>query len=95
MICPEGLTIDLEENETILDACLRNGINLEHACEKACACTTCHVIVRNGFENLSDASDDEEDMLDLAFGLEPTSRLGCQIRLDESLNGLKVRIPED
>ena len=52
MICPEGLTIDLEENETILDACLRNGINLEHACEKACACTTCHVIVKEGFDNL-------------------------------------------
>ena len=83
--------ITITVNKEMLD----NKIKIEHACELSCACTTCHVIVRNGFENLSDASDDEEDMLDLAFGLEPTSRLGCQIRLDKSLNGLKVRIPED
>ena len=92
MICPEGLTIDLEENETILDACLRNGINLEHACEKACACTTCHVIVRNGFENLSDASDDEEDMLDKAWGLEAESRLSCQVEISEF--DLEIELPK-
>ena len=78
VICPDGLTIEMNDNETILDACLRNGINLEHACEKACACTTCHVIVKEGFDNLEDASDDEEDLLDKAWGLEPNSRLSCQ-----------------
>ena len=92
MICPEGLTIDLEENETILDACLRNGINLEHACEKACACTTCHVIVRSGFENLSDASDDEEDMLDKAWGLEAESRLSCQVEISEF--DIEIELPK-
>ena len=73
-LCPDGLEFDLEPDETILDACLRNGIRLEHACEKACACTTCHVIVKEGFENLEDASDEEEDLLDKAWGLQPNSR---------------------
>ncbi len=77
-LCPDGLEFDLEPDETILDACLRNGIRLEHACEKACACTTCHVIVKEGFENLEDASDEEEDLLDKAWGLQPNSRLSCQ-----------------
>ena len=63
VICPEGLEIQAYEGETILDACLRNGIKIEHACEKSCACTTCHVVIREGFQELDSASDDEEDLL--------------------------------
>ncbi|MCB1945866.1 MAG: ISC system 2Fe-2S type ferredoxin, partial [Thauera sp.] len=55
-----------------------NGIDIEHACEKSCACTTCHVIVREGFSSLNSAEDEEEDLLDKAWGLEPQSRLSCQ-----------------
>ena len=92
MICPEGLTIDLEENETILDACLRNGINLEHACEKACACTTCHVIIREGSGSLEPPDDLEDDYLDKAWGLEPDSRLSCQAIVQEM--DLVVELPK-
>ncbi|MGD8594931.1 MAG: ISC system 2Fe-2S type ferredoxin, partial [Gammaproteobacteria bacterium] len=60
------------------DAALINGIEIEHACEKSCACTTCHVIVREGFASLSEATEEEEDLLDKAWGLEPESRLSCQ-----------------
>lgn len=90
VICPDGLTIEMNDNETILDACLRNGINLEHACEKACACTTCHVIVKEGFDNLVDASDDEEDLLDKAWGLESNSRLSCQVYPVENMTVIEI-----
>ena len=79
VICPEGLIIEAQDGETVLDACLRNGIKIEHACEKSCACTTCHVVVREGFDSLDSASDTEEDLLDKAWGLEATSRLSCQV----------------
>lgn len=77
-LCPDGLVVEAAAGMTILDAALANGIDLEHACEKACACTTCHVIVREGFDSLSEAEEVEEDLLDKAWGLEPESRLGCQ-----------------
>ena len=77
-ICPEGAIIEAEPGTTICDAALINGIEIEHACEKSCACTTCHVIVREGFASLSEATEDEEDLLDKAWGLEPESRLSCQ-----------------
>ena len=80
----------MNENETILDACLRNGINLEHACEKACACTTCHVIVKEGFASLEDASDDEEDLLDKAWGLESNSRLSCQVYPVDTMTVIEI-----
>jgi len=84
--CPEGLEIDVEPGVTILNAALENGIEIEHACEKACACTTCHVIIQQGFDSLNELTDDEEDMLDKAWGLEPDSRLSCQaIVADEDL----------
>ncbi len=71
-----------------------NNIDIEGACEGAMACSTCHVIVaRDWFERLEEASEDEEDMLDLAFGLTPTSRLGCQIIITEALDGLTVNLP--
>jgi len=92
VICPEGATIEAEANETILDAALRNDIQIEHACEKSCACTTCHVIVRKGFDSLPEAEDNEEDYLDKAWGLEPESRLSCQARVQDE--DLDIEIPK-
>jgi 2Fe-2S ferredoxin len=77
-LCPEGAVIDAKAGVTICDALLENGIQIEHACEKSCACTTCHVIVREGLESLNEADEKEEDLLDKAWGLEPASRLSCQ-----------------
>jgi len=91
-LCPEGQVIEAEPGITILDAALANDIELEHACEKSCACTTCHVIVREGMDSLNEATDDEEDMLDKAWGLEPDSRLGCQAVVAET--DLVVEIPK-
>ena len=82
-ICPDGAQIESLPDETICEAALRNGIKIEHACEMSCACTTCHVIVREGFDSLEDASEIEEDMLDKAWGLESNSRLSCQTVPDE------------
>ncbi len=85
-LCPEGAVVQAEEGETILDAALRNGIDIEHACEKSCACTTCHVIVREGYYSMEGADELEDDMLDKAWGLESESRLSCQaIVTDENL----------
>ena len=77
-LCPDGVTVDANEGDTICKVALDNNIKIEHACEMSCACTTCHCIVRKGFESLEDASDIEEDLLDKAWGLEQTSRLSCQ-----------------
>ena len=90
-ICPEGEAIDVESGTTICDAALANDIHIEHACEKSCACTTCHVVVREGFDSLGEASEDEEDMLDKAWGLEPESRLSCQAVVGD--DDLVVEIP--
>ena len=90
-LCPEGATIEAEKGTSICDALLANGIEIEHACEKSCACTTCHVIVREGFENLPPATDKEDDLLDKAWGLELTSRLSCQARLQD--DPVTVEIP--
>ena len=76
-LCPEGQVIEAESGVTVCDAALANGIDIEHACEKSCACTTCHVIVREGFESLEESDELEDDMLDKAWGLEPESRLSC------------------
>ncbi len=77
-LCPEGDVIEVPTGTSICDAALANHIEIEHACEKSCACTTCHVYVREGLHSLEPASDDEEDMLDKAWGVEPDSRLSCQ-----------------
>ncbi|MAV83849.1 MAG: ISC system 2Fe-2S type ferredoxin [Gammaproteobacteria bacterium] len=90
VLCPEGLIFDLQPNETILDGCLRNGISLEHACEKACACTTCHVIVKEGFDSLDQATEQEEDLLDKAWGLQPNSRLSCQALPVEDITVIEI-----
>ena len=77
-ICPEGAEFELDDDESLCEGALRNGLKIEHACEKACACTTCHVIIKEGFNDLDEASDEEEDLLDKAWGLQSTSRLSCQ-----------------
>ena len=79
---------------SVLEIAHRNQIDLEGACEGSLACSTCHVIVDpDDYERLKDATDDEEDMLDLAWGLTETSRLGCQIIMTDELDGLTVRLP--
>ena len=77
-LCPEGREIEATPGRSICDTLLDNGIEIEHACEKSCACTTCHVIVREGEDHLSPMEADEEDRLDTAEGLTLHSRLGCQ-----------------
>lgn len=91
-LCPEGALVEAQPGQTVLDVALKEGIDIEHACEKSCACTTCHVILREGFESLEEADDLEEDMLDKAWGLEPESRLSCQAVIGEE--DLTVEIPK-
>lgn len=91
-MCPEGAVIDVEPGTTICDAALAHHIDIEHACEKSCACTTCHVYVREGFESLDDPTETEEDLLDKAWGLEPDSRLSCQAVVTDT--DLVVEIPK-
>ncbi len=91
-ICPQGKIIEVEPGVSICNAALANGIEIEHACEKSCACTTCHVYVREGFDSLSEAEENEEDYLDKAWGLEPDSRLSCQAIVGEE--NLVVEIPK-
>ena len=90
-LCPNGMEIEAQPGVSVLDAALNAGIDIEHACEKQAACTTCHVIVREGFGSLVPAEEKEEDMLDKAWGLEPTSRLSCQARVADT--DLVVEIP--
>ena len=90
-LCPEGAAVEAEAGVSICDALLKNNIPIEHACEKSCACTTCHVLVREGLESLGQADELEEDMLDKAWGLEPCSRLSCQALVAEQ--DLVVEIP--
>jgi 2Fe-2S ferredoxin len=91
-ICPQGKTIEVEPGVSICDAALDAGIAIEHACEKSCACTTCHVVVRQGFGSLEPAEEKEEDLLDKAWGLEPESRLSCQAKVADA--DLVVEIPK-
>ena len=86
--------VDAQNGLSLLEVAHSNDIELEGACEGSLACSTCHVILeKNFFESLPEPSEEEEDMLDLAFGLTHTSRLGCQIIIDEKLEGMKVKIP--
>lgn len=85
-LCPDGKVIEAEVGQTICRSMLNSHVDIEHACEMSCACTTCHVIVREGFDSLGEADDLEEDYLDKAWGLEPESRLSCQaVVADEDL----------
>ena len=91
-LCPEGAQFDAEPGTTLCDNLLAHGIEIEHACEKSCACTTCHVVVREGYESLSEATEMEDDLLDKAWGLEPTSRLSCQAMVGN--RDLVIEIPK-
>jgi 2Fe-2S ferredoxin len=88
---PEGKTITAPAGTSICEALLDNQVNIEHACDMSCACTTCHVIVREGYNSLNEADEDEEDLLDRAWGLEPQSRLSCQAILSQK--DVTIEIP--
>jgi len=91
-LCPDGAVIEAAPGTSICDALLGSDIEIEHACEKSCACTTCHVVVREGFNSLAPAEELEEDLLDKAWGLEPSSRLSCQALVGQV--PLVVEIPK-
>jgi 2Fe-2S ferredoxin len=76
--CPEGAVLEATPGTSICEALLENDIPIEHACEMSCACTTCHVIVREGFNTLNPSDENEDDLLDRAWGLTSMSRLSCQ-----------------
>ncbi len=90
-LCPQGKVIQADTGVVLIEALLENGIDIEHACEKSCACTTCHVILREGFDSLAPSTEDEDDLLDRAWGLAPKSRLSCQAMVGETR--LVVEIP--
>ena len=90
-ICTEGAVVEAKPGESICDAALRNGLEIEHACEMSCACTTCHVHIREGFDDLHEADELEEDFLDKAWGVDPDSRLSCQVIMEDA--DLVVEIP--
>ena len=89
---PQGASISAPAGTSICEAMLDNGIPMEHACEMVAACTTCHVVVREGYDSLGEPEENEEDMLDRAWGLEPTSRLSCQAILSQQ--DVTVEIPK-
>ena len=91
-LCPEGAVIEAERGESICEALLRNDIEIEHACEMSCACTTCHVVVREGYDSMEEPDELEDDYLDKAWGLEPDSRLSCQAIVDDE--DLVIEIPK-
>ncbi|MDO8277048.1 MAG: ISC system 2Fe-2S type ferredoxin [Burkholderiaceae bacterium] len=89
--CPQGAEISAPAGTSVCEALLDNNIAIEHACDMSCACTTCHVIVREGFSSLNEMDENEEDLLDRAWGLEPNSRLSCQAIVAQQ--NLTVEIP--
>ena len=89
---PDGAEIEAPTGTSVCEALLEHGVPIEHACEMSCACTTCHVVVRAGYESLGEPDENEEDLLDRAWGLEPTSRLSCQAILTQQ--DVTVEIPK-
>ncbi len=89
--CPQGAKVEAGRGTSVCEALLEHGIPIEHACEMSCACTTCHVIVRQGYASLGEADESEDDLLDRAWGLEPTSRLSCQAILSDQ--DVTIEIP--
>jgi 2Fe-2S ferredoxin len=89
--CPQGIEVNAPAGTSICEALLDNKISIEHACDMVCACTTCHVIVREGIDSLNELEENEEDMLDRAWGLEPNSRLSCQTILAQQ--DVTIEIP--
>lgn len=90
--CPQGAQITAPTGTSICEALLENGINIDHACEMSRACTTCHVVVRQGFDSMEPSEEEEDDLLDKAWGLEPQSRLSCQAIV--AREDLTVEIPK-
>ncbi|KAK4944371.1 mitochondrial matrix iron-sulfur protein [Elasticomyces elasticus] len=92
----EKHTFEVAKGDNLLDIAQANELEMEGACGGSCACSTCHVIVESDemYDNIPEASDDENDMLDLAFGLTETSRLGCQVQMSPELDGLVVKLPQ-
>lgn len=91
-LCPQGAEFEAAPGVSICNALLEHDIDIEHACEKSCACTTCHVILRQGFQSLESAEEKEEDLLDKAWGLEANSRLSCQALVADQ--DLIIEIPK-
>jgi 2Fe-2S ferredoxin len=91
-ICPDGAVIEAQSGVSICDSLLQHGIEIEHACEKSCACTTCHVYIREGFDTLEESDENEDDYLDKAWGLEPDSRLSCQAKVAKE--DIVIEIPK-
>ena len=92
VLCPQGAEIEARPGVSICDTLLDNHIDIEHACEKQAACTTCHVLVRKGYDSLEEPSEKEEDMLDKAWGLEAVSRLSCQAKVGDQ--DLEIELPK-
>lgn len=90
-LCPAGVEFQCRSGASLCDQLRAHGVPIEHACEKSCVCTTCHVLIRQGFTSLRPASDEEEDQLGRAWGLEAESRLSCQVRVTDA--DLVVEIP--
>jgi len=91
-LCPKGASLEAKTGDSICETLLRNEIDIDHACDMACACTTCHVIIREGFKTIEPSDDMEDDLLDKAWGLEPNSRLSCQALVGSQ--DLVVEIPK-
>ena len=90
-VCPNGLDIEVKAGKILCDALLAAGVEIEHACDGVSACSTCHIIIRAGYASLSPAADEEEDQLDKAWGLTPTSRLACQVKVGQT--PLTIELP--
>jgi 2Fe-2S ferredoxin len=90
--CPEGTELNVPEGTHVIEALLENGIEVEHVCEMQCACTTCHVYVREGANGLAEATEQEEEMLDKAWGLDMDSRLSCQLYVKDE--DITIEIPK-
>lgn len=90
-LCPDGKVFNAEAGKSLCQSLLENGIRIEHACEMSCACTTCHVIIREGFAALEPSEEEEDDLLDKAWGLTPNSRLSCQAIVNQT--PLVVELP--
>jgi len=91
-LCPEGDVIEAKQGDSICNTLLKNHIDIEHACDQVCACTTCHVIVKEGFNSLNPSEENEDDMLDKAWGLTPQSRLSCQAMVQDQ--DLTIELPK-
>jgi 2Fe-2S ferredoxin len=91
-LCPNGQTIEAKSGDPLCETLLNHNIALEHACEMSCACTTCHVVIKEGFSSLEASDDDEDDLLDMAWGLTPQSRLSCQVKVADQ--DLVIELPK-